>query len=88
MTALTLQSAARNLVKNTVTIRRESGITITEMAEATNLSKSTIRRIEAFARRGALAGNYRPQLSTLVKLSNAASVSTDDFIKNELQVVQ
>lgn len=86
MSALNLQTVSRNVVKNTVNLRRESEVTISDMASATQLSESTIRRIEKFGRLGALAGNYRPQLSTLVKLANAAEVSAQDFITQELTV--
>jgi transcriptional regulator with XRE-family HTH domain len=88
MSALTLQSVSRNLVKNTVNLRRESNVTIGDMAAATKLSESTIRRIEKFGRLGALAGNYRPQLSTVIKLANAAEVSPDDFITQELAIAE
>ena len=87
MSILTLQSASRNFVKNTVALRRESGISIEEMAEATKLSSNTIRRIEKFASLGALAGNYRPQLSTIIKLAKAAEVTPDDVLAAELKVV-
>lgn len=86
MSALNIQTAARNVVKNTVNLRRESDVSIGDMAAATNLSASTIRRIEKFGRTGALAGNYRPQLSTLVKLANAAEVTPQDFLTQELTV--
>lgn len=87
MSILTLQSASRNLVRNTVTLRRESGISIDDMANAAKLSASTIRRIEKFASLGALAGNYRPQMSTLVKLANVAQVTPDEYLASELEVV-
>jgi transcriptional regulator with XRE-family HTH domain len=87
MSNLTLQSASRHLVKNTVTLRRESGISIEEMAKATQLSANTIRRIEKFASLGALAGNYRPQLSTIIKVAKAAEVTPDDILAAELKVV-
>jgi transcriptional regulator with XRE-family HTH domain len=87
MSALNIQTAARNVVRNTVNLRLESDVTISDMAAATKLSESTIRRIEKFSRLGALAGNYRPQLSTLVKLANAADVTPQDFITQELTVV-
>jgi transcriptional regulator with XRE-family HTH domain len=87
MTVLTIQSASRNLVKNAVALRRESNVTIGDMAAATRLSESTIRRIEKFAALGALSGNYRPQLSTVVKLANAAEVTPTEIISAELTVV-
>jgi transcriptional regulator with XRE-family HTH domain len=87
MSTLTLQSASRNFVKNAVTLRRESNVSVEEMAAATRLSAKTIRRIEKFAALGALAGNYRPQLSTVVKLANAASVTPDEILASELEVV-
>ena len=86
MSALNIQVAARNVVKNTVNLRRESNVSVATMAAATNLSESTIRRIEKFSRLGALAGNYRPQLSTLVKLANTAEVTPQQYISDELAV--
>lgn len=86
MSALNIQVAARNVVKNTVNLRRESNVSVSTMAAATNLSESTIRRIEKFSRLGALAGNYRPQLSTLVKLANTAEVTPQQYISDELTV--
>jgi transcriptional regulator with XRE-family HTH domain len=86
MSVLTLQSASLNFVRNTVNLRRESDVTIGDMAAATKLSANTIRRIEKFARLGALAGNYRPQLSTVIKIANAAQVTPDDFLSHELAV--
>ena len=86
MSALNIQTAARNVVKNTVSLRRESNVSVATMAAATNLSESTIRRIEKFSRLGALAGNYRPQLATLVKLANTADVTPQQYISDELTV--
>ena len=86
MTTLSLQSAARTFVRNTTNLRRESNISIADMADATRLSANTIRRIEQYARLGALAGNYRPSLSTIVKVANAAQVTPDELLDRELEV--
>lgn len=86
MSTISIQATARNFVRNTTNLRHESNVTLADMAAATKLSVKTLRRIEQYARLGALAGNYRPTLSTIVKVANAANVSAEDLLQRELQV--
>ncbi len=46
-------------------------------SEITNLSKDTISNIER--------GRYRPNLETLVSISNATDVSVDYFLKKPME---
>lgn len=86
MSTIYLPTAARTFVRNTTNLRKESGISFADMAEATKLSVSTLKRIEKYARLGALAGNYRPTLATVVKIANVANVTPDELLKHELEV--
>jgi transcriptional regulator with XRE-family HTH domain len=86
MSTISLQAAARTFVRNTTNLRKESDISIADMAAATKLSISTLKRIEKYARLGALAGNYRPTLATVVKIANVAQVTPDELLQLELEV--
>jgi transcriptional regulator with XRE-family HTH domain len=86
MSTISLQAAARTFVRNATTLRQESNISFADMAAATKLSVSTLKRIEQYARLGALAGNYRPNIATIVKIANVANVTPDDLLQRELEV--
>jgi len=80
---VTLNKAGRNIVSNAHVIQKESLLTIKQMAEATNLSTSTIRRMSKARKE---RRTYNPMFSTVVKLAQATQVSVDDLVSGKLDV--
>jgi len=62
------------IAENMYVLRKETlCLTQEAFSEKTNLSKDTIRNIER--------GKYRPNLETLVTISNSTGVSVDYFLQ-------
>lgn len=77
----TLNSMGRTLVRNTSQMRRWGDFNMSELAQATGVSRRTLGRIEAARRE---RRSYNPMLKTVVKLAEAAGVSVDYYIKFRL----
>lgn len=81
MTTCTFASIRKNVLRNIHILRVENKFSTREFSQATNLSETTIRRAEkAYKNRRP----YNPQLSTLVKLSQATGLSLGDMTDSYL----
>lgn len=76
MATPTFASIRKNVLRNIHIVRVENRFTAREFSQATNLSETTIRRAEKAYRN---RRPYNPQLSTLVKLSQATGLTLDDM---------
>lgn len=66
------------VAENMYMLRKDTlGLSQEAFSEKTNLSKDTISNIER--------GRYRPNLETLVSISNATGVSVDYFLKKPIE---
>ncbi len=73
------------LGKRVRSIRRRSGTTLDQLAEATGLNKGYLSRIES--------GEKTPSIATLLKLADALKVSTgqlfgEEVAKGDIQIVR
>ena len=81
MTTRTFASIRKNVLRNIHILRVENKFSAREFSQVTNLSETTIRRAErAYKNRRP----YNPQLSTLVKLSQATGLTLDDMTDSYL----
>lgn len=80
---VSLNKAGKILVQNVNTIRKESRLTVKELAEATGVSKDTIYRMNKARKE---RRTYRPMLSTVVKLAKASNISIDDLVSGKVDV--
>lgn len=68
----------KHIAENMYALRKERlHLSQEAFSEITNLSKDTISNIER--------GRYRPNLETLVSISNATGVSVDYFLKKPME---
>jgi len=76
-----LSNLGKTLARNASRLRRQNDLTVTQTAQLTGVSPSTLRRIEKArdARR-----TYKPMLSTVVKLARVSGVTVDEFIGGRL----
>lgn len=81
MATSTFASVRKNVLRNIHILRVENKFSTREFAQATNLSETTIRRAEKSYRS---RRPYNPQLSTLVKLSQATGLTLDDMTSSYL----
>lgn len=81
MATPTFASVRKNVLRNIHILRVENKFSTREFAQATNLSETTIRRAEKAYRN---RRPYNPQLSTLVKLSQATGLTLDDMTSSYL----
>lgn len=78
---VSLNKAGLKVARNTAKVRHRSGLTQKQFAEATDLSVSTISRIEQNHYNHT---PHNPMFSTVVKLSNSFEVSVESVISDNL----
>lgn len=83
--SLNLNTVAKNVINNTIELFQCSEISVAQFADAVGLSKSTLYRMGEIKMYGEEKA-YRPQLSTIIKLANAADVSVETFLTQKLDV--
>ena len=79
-----LNKLGTTLARNAAKMRSESGLSINQFADISNLSESTVRKIEN-AR--ASRKPYNPMFKTVVKLAGVSGVTVEQLTQTNLKFV-
>ena len=75
------KTASRLVTRNIHTVVKDSQLSLTDFAAATDLSRSTVKRIESAYK---FKRPYNPTLRTLLKIGRATGLSLDEVVKERV----